>query len=48
MTALYGMMAMMPLIFGGAGYFLVSSDGCSGAATARPGKPTGGRADTNP
>lgn len=27
MTALYGMMAMMPLVFGGAGYFLVSSAG---------------------
>lgn len=28
MTALYGMMAMMPLLFGGAGYVLVASAGC--------------------
>ncbi|KUI06742.1 hypothetical protein AU191_24390 [Mycolicibacterium acapulense] len=34
MTAIYGMMAMMPLVFGGAGYFLVSSAGCG--ETPRP------------
>ena len=36
MTALYGMMAMMPLLFGGAGYFLVSSDGRSESRNGRP------------
>ena len=27
MTAIYGMMAMMPVLFGGVGYVLVSSGG---------------------
>jgi hypothetical protein len=27
MTAIYGMMAMMPVLFASAGYVLVSSDG---------------------
>lgn len=35
MTAVYGMMAMMPFVFGGAGYFLVSSAGC-GETRYRP------------
>jgi hypothetical protein len=29
MTAIYGMMAMMPVLFGSAGYVLVSSCGTS-------------------
>ncbi|WP_165827701.1 hypothetical protein [Mycolicibacterium sp. GF69] len=46
MTALYGMMAMMPLLFAGAGYFLVSSAGCrENRTTLADGT---GTADTNP
>lgn len=42
MTTLYGMMAMMPLLFGGAGYFLVSSDGRSQSGNTHPGEPAPG------
>jgi hypothetical protein len=36
MTAAYGMMAMMPVLFASAGYFLVSSQGSD---DRRPRKP---------
>ena len=38
MTAIYGMMAMMPLVFGGAGYFLVSSAGHGEGCNHPPGR----------
>jgi hypothetical protein len=36
MTAIYGMMAMMPVLFASVGYFLVSSEGtCEQKASHR-------------
>jgi hypothetical protein len=36
MTAVYGMMAMMPVLFGSAGYVLVSSQGADERKDYRP------------
>jgi len=44
MTAIYGMMAMMPILFGSAGYVLVSSAG----TTEHKDYPTDERRDRHP